>query len=161
VFSKALITADCIVGDHVDGVRLCLWTAATNGPNVHPPDVMSMDSHGGMILTGKNRRTRRKKRVPVPLCPSEISHGLTWEWNRVYAMRGWGLTTWAMARPTRLCRADTENYFQLGLDGVISKRQGLCEKNLCSPLLQLYGLGLVTCSKLELLSEIINQFRNW
>jgi hypothetical protein len=23
---------------HVDGVRLCLWTAATNRPNVHPPE---------------------------------------------------------------------------------------------------------------------------
>jgi hypothetical protein len=23
--------------DHIDEVRLCLWTAATNGPTVHPP----------------------------------------------------------------------------------------------------------------------------
>jgi hypothetical protein len=26
-----------LYNDHVDGVRLRLWTAATNGPTVHPP----------------------------------------------------------------------------------------------------------------------------
>jgi hypothetical protein len=33
---------------HVDGVRLCLLTAAIIGSFVHPPDVY-IDSHGGMI----------------------------------------------------------------------------------------------------------------
>jgi hypothetical protein len=31
-----------------------------HGPNVHPPDDMSLESDGGMILTEDNRRTRRK-----------------------------------------------------------------------------------------------------
>jgi hypothetical protein len=42
-------------------VRLRLRTAATNG-HVHPPDDMSMEDDGGMILTGENRRSRGKKR---------------------------------------------------------------------------------------------------
>jgi hypothetical protein len=40
---------------HVNEVRQCLWTAAT----VHPPRDMSMKSHGRMILTGENQRTRK------------------------------------------------------------------------------------------------------
>jgi hypothetical protein len=35
--------------DHVDGVRLRLWIAATNGPTVHPSDYMSIENYGGMI----------------------------------------------------------------------------------------------------------------
>jgi hypothetical protein len=46
------------------GARLRLWTAATNGHTVHPPENMSLKSEGGMILTGKYRRNRRKT------CPS-------------------------------------------------------------------------------------------
>jgi hypothetical protein len=38
--------------------------SAANGHIVHTPDDMSLDSDGGMILTGENRRTRRKP------CPS-------------------------------------------------------------------------------------------
>jgi hypothetical protein len=45
----------------VDGVRLCLRTAATSGPIVLPPDDdIWVGSSGGMILTGENRRTRKK-----------------------------------------------------------------------------------------------------
>jgi hypothetical protein len=38
-----------------------------NGPVVHPPDDMSMVSHGGKVLTGENRITWRKT------CPSTTS----------------------------------------------------------------------------------------
>jgi hypothetical protein len=43
-----------------------------------------------------------EKPVPVPLCPPQIPHGLTLAWTRASAVRGWWLTTWAMARPIYL-----------------------------------------------------------
>jgi hypothetical protein len=48
---------------------------------------MSVESHGGMTLTGKTEELGEKY-VPVPLCPPQIPHGLT----QVSAMRGWQLT---------------------------------------------------------------------
>jgi hypothetical protein len=39
------------------------------------------------------------KPVPVPLCPPQISHRLTWVRTWASAVRGWWLTTWAMVRP--------------------------------------------------------------
>jgi hypothetical protein len=50
------------------------------------------------ILTGENRRTRKKKPVPVPLCPPQIPHGLTRARTGDSAVGGRRLTTWAMAR---------------------------------------------------------------
>jgi hypothetical protein len=44
----------------VDGVRLCLRTAATDGPIVHLPGEISMEIHGGMILTGNAEELMRK-----------------------------------------------------------------------------------------------------
>jgi hypothetical protein len=44
-------------GDHqnVSEMRLRLWTAGTNGPIFHPPIwYMSMENHGGVVLTGKH-----------------------------------------------------------------------------------------------------------
>jgi hypothetical protein len=38
---------------------------------------MSMESHGGLILTGETEELEEKP-VPVPLCPSKILDGLTW-----------------------------------------------------------------------------------
>jgi hypothetical protein len=54
---------------------------------------MSLDSDGGMIYwQGKNEELGEKP-VPVPLCPPQISHGLTQARNRASAVRGRRLTT--------------------------------------------------------------------
>jgi hypothetical protein len=50
---------------------------ANSGPIIHPPDDnMSMESHVGMILTGKPKNWE-KKFVTQPFCPPQIPHGLT------------------------------------------------------------------------------------
>jgi hypothetical protein len=51
-----------------------------------------------MKLTGENRQLGEKP-VPVPLCPPQISHGLTRDRTRASAVRGRRLTARAMARP--------------------------------------------------------------
>jgi hypothetical protein len=61
------------------GLKLRLWSAATGGHIVHPPDDMSVESEGGMIYWKGKTEELREKPVPVPLCPPQISHGLTWE----------------------------------------------------------------------------------
>jgi hypothetical protein len=40
-----------------------------------------------------------EKPVPVPLCPSQILHGLTLDWTRAFAVTAPRLTAWAMVRP--------------------------------------------------------------
>jgi len=58
---------------------------------------MSLESDGGMILTGETEELGEKP-VPVPLCPPQIPYGLTRAWTRVFAVTGRRLTTWATAR---------------------------------------------------------------
>jgi hypothetical protein len=83
----------------VNGVRLCLWTAAADGPFVHPQVIyMNMESHDAIILTGKTEELGEKP-VQFPLCPPQIPLGLTRERTRPSAVRGRWLTAWAMARP--------------------------------------------------------------
>jgi hypothetical protein len=57
---------------------------------------ISVESQGGIILTGENEITC-KKSVLLPLCPTQILH----ESTRAYGVRGQWLTAWAMARPTQ------------------------------------------------------------
>jgi hypothetical protein len=38
---------------------------------------MSMESHGGMVLTAKTEQVREKP-VPLPLFAAQIPRGLTW-----------------------------------------------------------------------------------
>jgi hypothetical protein len=52
LYSRVFIDDD----DHVDGMRLRLWTAAINGNIVIPSSEMSMENHGGMILTGSSSK---------------------------------------------------------------------------------------------------------
>jgi hypothetical protein len=44
-----------------------------NGHIVHFPDDMSLESDGGIILTGETEELAEKP-VPVPLCPPQIVH---------------------------------------------------------------------------------------
>jgi hypothetical protein len=46
----------------------------------------------------ENRSTRRKP-APLPLCPPQIPHDLTWYRTRAIAVGSQRLTAWAMARP--------------------------------------------------------------
>jgi hypothetical protein len=45
---------------------------------------MSMENDGRMILTGETEELGAKP-IPVPLCPPQISHGLTWARTRDFS----------------------------------------------------------------------------
>jgi hypothetical protein len=49
-----------------------------------------------------------EKPAPVPLCPPQIPHGLTWDRTRASAVGGRWLTAWAMARPLGWCHKSAE-----------------------------------------------------
>jgi hypothetical protein len=66
----------------------------------------SMESHSGMILTGKTEELGEKP-VPVPLSPPQIPHGLTQVQTRSSALKGQQLTTWAIT----LCKFWTNYTF--------------------------------------------------
>jgi hypothetical protein len=69
---------------------------------LYPPRMMDDEcgAVGGMRIGRGNRNTRRKC-APVPLCPPQIPHDLTWAPTRAAAAERWRLTAWAMARPRR------------------------------------------------------------
>jgi hypothetical protein len=88
----------CVVV-HVNGVRLVseLWPPADIV--FIPQVIISMESHSGIILTGKPYYSREKP-VPVPLYPPQIPHRLTWARTWASAVEGRQLTASAMARPS-------------------------------------------------------------
>jgi hypothetical protein len=49
-----------VVVVHVDGVRICLSTAANNWPIIHLPDDMSEESNDGILLTGETEELGKK-----------------------------------------------------------------------------------------------------
>jgi hypothetical protein len=60
-----------------------LGTSATVGL-LYQPRMIDDDDYGavgGMRIARGNRSTRRKP-APVPLCPSQIPHDLTWDRTR-------------------------------------------------------------------------------
>jgi hypothetical protein len=76
-----------------------LWTATTNGHIVHAPDDISVWwTTVEWYRQGKIEEIREKP-IPVPLCPPQITHGLTRAQTRDSAVRGERLNAWAMARP--------------------------------------------------------------
>jgi hypothetical protein len=62
---------------HVDGERLCLWTAATHGPVVYLSGEVS--EYGTSVEWYWQWKTEglREKPVPLPLCQPQIPRGLT------------------------------------------------------------------------------------
>jgi hypothetical protein len=59
------------------GVQLGpLGTSATNWPTVSAPGDTE-DGEFGEIMIGRANRNTLRKPAPVPLCPPQISHGLT------------------------------------------------------------------------------------
>jgi hypothetical protein len=84
---------------HVNGVRLCPWTAASNGAIVHPlDDIWAWKATVEWHWQGKAEELGEKP-VPLSLCPPQILHVLTYlqTWN--LAVRDQWLTTWTMAQP--------------------------------------------------------------
>jgi hypothetical protein len=53
---------------------------------------------GGMRIGRGNRSTQRKS-VPVPFCPPQIPHDLTWDRTWIAVAGSQQLTAWTMARP--------------------------------------------------------------
>jgi hypothetical protein len=95
------------------GVRLSpLGTSATNWPILSAPDDDECGAVSRMKIGGGNRRTRRKP-APVPLCPPQIPHDLTWPRTRAAAVGSRRLTAWAMARPAS--KRNARNDYRLPL----------------------------------------------
>jgi hypothetical protein len=87
------------------GVRLSpLGTSATTGL-LHQR--MADDERGtvgvGMGIGRGNRSTRRNP-TPLPLCPPQMQHDLTWARTRAPAVGSRPLTAWAMARLLTILR---------------------------------------------------------
>jgi hypothetical protein len=83
----------------VESILGPLGTSATEWPIVPVTVIMIMGVFGGMKIGRGNRSTRRKP-APVPLCPPQIPHDLTWTRTRAVAVGSQRLTAWAMARPS-------------------------------------------------------------
>jgi hypothetical protein len=87
------------------GVRLSpLGTSATVGL-LYQPRMIDDDYYGaaGGMSIGRGNRSTRRKPTPVPLCPPQIPHDLTWDRTRAAAVGSQRLTAWAMARPLCIC----------------------------------------------------------
>jgi hypothetical protein len=51
------------------------------------PLIMDDDDCGAVGgMSGRGNRSIRRKSVPVPLCPPQIPHGLTWAWTQAATM---------------------------------------------------------------------------
>jgi hypothetical protein len=86
------------------GETWVLGKSATNWPIV--PDLDDECGAAGGMRIGRGNLSTRRKPVPVPLCPPQIPHDLTWARTRAAAVGNRQLTTWAMARPCQRGKLD-------------------------------------------------------
>jgi hypothetical protein len=64
-----------------------LGTSATSWP-LYQPRMMDDDEYGavGGMRIGRGNRSTRRKHSPMPLCPPQIQHHLTWARTRAAAV---------------------------------------------------------------------------
>jgi hypothetical protein len=74
-------------------------TSPTNFP-ITPARTTNENGPFGGMRNDKQRRSTRRKLVPVPICPPQTPHYLTWDRTRDVAVGSRQLTVCAMARPT-------------------------------------------------------------
>jgi hypothetical protein len=93
-FTRVLGTLPVIVVAVVKGEDcLCGAVAAANTDNTP----VNMEQRWNDTDRGKTEGLGEKP-VPVPLCPPQIPHGLTWLRNRASSVRSRRLTAWAISR---------------------------------------------------------------
>jgi hypothetical protein len=65
---------------------------------------MTDDERGAVseMRIGRGNRSTQRKPAPVPLCPSQNPHDLTWAQTQATAVESQRLTAWAMAWPFSL-----------------------------------------------------------
>jgi hypothetical protein len=76
------------------GVRLCpLGMSATVGL-LYQPLMIDDDDYGAVdgMRIGRGNRSTRKKPAPVPRCPPQIPHALTWDQTRATTVESQRLT---------------------------------------------------------------------
>jgi hypothetical protein len=62
---------------------------------------------------GRGNWSTRRKHAPVPLCPPQIPHDLTWARTRTAAVESRRLTVWAMARPIAMLILLIRNFMKI------------------------------------------------
>jgi hypothetical protein len=76
-----------------------LGTSATIWPIVPALDDDECGAVGGMV--GKGNRSTRRKPAPVPLCPPQLAHDLSWARTCIAAVGSQRLIAWAMSQPKK------------------------------------------------------------
>jgi hypothetical protein len=90
---------------------------------LYQPRVIDEYGEFGGMKIGRGNRSTRRKYAPLPLCPPQIPHDLTWDRTRASAMGSRRLTAWAMARPHRFpCCKKLNGLPRGGLD-LVAKRK--------------------------------------
>jgi hypothetical protein len=97
-----------------DGVRMSpLGTLATNWPIVPASDDYYGRGAVGGMRNGRGNRSTRRKPAPVPLCPQQIPHDLTWARTRAAAVGSRRLTVRGVVRPWTHVNTNTMKYYKL------------------------------------------------
>jgi hypothetical protein len=92
MYFSAIVPSNTVVA-HVYGVRIRLWTAATNGPIIDTlDDIWIWKATVEWYWQGKTKELGVKP-VPVQLCPTQIPQELTWGIHPKVCPRGFPFLT--------------------------------------------------------------------